>query len=118
LPAQKAAADAYAAALQQAARTNFAVEIFALIVHGTVDEAAAIVEKTPGVSFAAAAHGSTLPDAAPRVVGGVPIVYGGQGLRFLWAVVVPPEGRAVEPTMMRVGGFSLSMGSDYGDALQ
>jgi hypothetical protein len=83
-----------------------------------VDEAAAIVEKTPGVTFAAAAHGPALPDAAPRVVAGVPIVYGGQGLRFFWALIVPPDGRAVEPELHRVGGYSLAMGSGYGDALK
>ncbi len=117
-PAQKAVEQAHAEGLAQAARTNFQVDVFALIVHGTVEEAAAIVEKTPGVTFAVAAHGAVLPDAAPRVVNGAPIVYGGQGLRFYWALVVPPNGRAVEPELMRVGGFSMALGSEYGEMLK
>jgi len=102
-PAQKAVDDARAEALAQAARAGLDVSVFALFVHGTEDEAAAIVEKTPGVTFAAAAHGSVLPTSEPRIVAGVPILYAGRGMRFGWVMFVPPDSRRLDPALLRVG---------------
>jgi hypothetical protein len=107
-PAQKAVDDARAEALAQAARAGLDVSVFALFVHGTEDEAASIVEKTPGVTFAAAAHGPILPTSEPRTVGGVPILYAGRGMRFGWAMFVPPNSGPLDPAMLRVGGRLLA----------
>jgi hypothetical protein len=116
-PAQKAVDDARAEALAQAARAGYHVGVFALFVHGTVDEAAAIVEKTPGVTFAAAAHGPVLPASEPRNVGGVPILYAGRGMRFSWAMFVPPDSGPLDPALGRIGARLLGK-EGPGDSLR
>lgn len=117
-PAQKAVEDAKAEGLAQAARTGFDVDVFALFVHGTVEEASAIVEKTPGVTFAVAAHGPVLPASAPVRVGSTPIYYAGRGMRFGWAIWAPPDDRPLDAASLRVGGRLLGKGSPYGDLLR
>jgi len=116
-PAQKAVDDARTEALARAARAGVEVSVFALFVHGTVDEAAAIVAKTPGVTFAAAAHGPTLPQTEPRMVGDVPIHYVGRGMRFGCAMFVPPDSRPLDWAVFRVGSRLLGKNGP-GDALQ
>jgi hypothetical protein len=103
LPAAEAVAKARDEAQAQARLTGVDIDVFALCVHGTVDETAALVEKTPGVTLAAAAHGPVLPEATPRKVGGVPILYGGRGMRFAWRALLPAQGGAFETSLARLG---------------
>jgi hypothetical protein len=47
----------------------------------------------------------------------VPVLYGGRGMRFGWAVFVPPDSRPLEHALFRVGGRLLGKNGP-GDALQ
>lgn len=102
-PAAETAARACAEGLADARAKGIGVDVVALFVHGTVDEAAAVLEKVPGVTFAAAAHGPDMPDTEPRRVGDVPIYYGGRGLRFAWRVVATGHAKAPASFLSRNG---------------
>jgi len=114
---QKAIDEAKAEALAKASRTGWDVGVFALFVHGTIDEAAALVAKTPGVTFAAAAHGAILPETEPRRVGNVPILYPGRGLRFGFAMFVPPDDQPLDWAHFRIGVRMTAKPSPCADAL-
>jgi Cytochrome c554 and c-prime len=118
LSAADAVAKARADGLAQAALTGIEVEISALFVHGTLDEAAALVAGAPGFTFAAAAHGGAMPDAEPRMVGGVPVLYGGTDLRFGWRVRVPGDGTPPFPSLSRIGDTYLAKPSPLSETLQ
>jgi hypothetical protein len=117
LPAAEAAARARAEGIEQAGRLGQSVDVSVLAVHGTVDEAAALVAKVPGFTFATAAHGDVLPDQEPRVAGGVPIFYGGRGLRFGWRVLLPPDGGPPVTSLARLGRQAFSKGTPYVEAI-
>ena len=101
-PAAAAAAIACADGLADARKKSIGVDVVALFVHGTVDEAAAVVSEVPGVTFAVAAHGADLPDIEPRRVRDVPVYFGGRGLRFAWRLLLPAGG-APAPSLSRIG---------------
>jgi hypothetical protein len=85
-----------------------------LLVQGTVDEAAAVVEAVPGFDFAVAARGPVLPEIRPRMVGDVSIFYAGQGMRFGWRVSVDGKGpKGVYGSLVRFGSKLMSLGSRY-----
>ena len=118
LPAAPAVERARAAGLEQASRVNVEVGLTVLFVHGTIEETAAIVAKSPGLSFAVAAHGPMMPEAPPRRVDGVPILYGGRGARFAWRALV--GGDAVHPdvSLARIGTQMALQGGSLGGPLQ
>lgn len=117
LSARESVAKARADGLAQAALTGIPVEISALFVHGTVDEAAALLAASPGFTFAAAAHGGSMPDAEPRKAGSAPILYGGTGLRFAWRVRVPGDGTPPFPSLTRIGDTYLKEPSPIAEPL-
>jgi hypothetical protein len=89
-----------------------------LLVHGTLDEAAAIIQAVPGFDVAAAAHGPVLPESAPRRVDGVPLYYCGQGLRFAWRVLVRGKtGTGESHRLTRIGGDLTRQDSPYREGL-
>lgn len=103
VPAADTAARACADGLADARNKGIDVDVVALFVHGTVDEAAAVVAKVPGVTFAVAAHGPDMADPEPRRVGNVPVFYGGRGLRFAWRLIIPGDGSALVQSLTRIG---------------
>jgi hypothetical protein len=117
LPAADAVRKARAEGLEQASRLGETVDVSVLAVHGTVDEAAALVAANPGFTIATAAHGAVLPDAEPRVEGGVPIFYAGRGLRFGWRVLVPPDGGAPVTSLARIGRQAFGRTAPYAEAI-
>jgi len=101
-PAAAAASIACADGLADARGKSIGVDVVGLFVHGTVDEAAAVVSQVPGITFAVAAHGADLPDIEPRRVQAVPVFFGGRGLRFAWRLFIPGGG-APAPSLSRIG---------------
>jgi cytochrome c554/c'-like protein len=117
-PAAETAARACADGLADARGKGIDVDLVALFVHGTVDEAAAVVAKVPGVTFAVAAHGADLPDLEPRRVNGVPVYFGGRGLRFAWRLLVPGDGSAPAASLSRIGSRYSERPSPHTKALE
>ena len=116
--AQAEIAKARSAAADQASRIGHRIDTSVLLVHGTVDEAVALVRASPGFTFAAAAHGSVLPDIEPRDAGGTPVYYAGVGMRHVWRVMVAP-GRAAPPAgLMRLGEVLLRQPPAYAPSIQ
>jgi len=115
LPAADAARRARAEGLEQAARLGETVDVSVLAVHGTVDEAAALIAAIPGFTIATAAHGAVMPDTEPRIAGGVPIFYGGRGLRFGWRVMLPPDGAEPVTSLARLGRQAFGKGAPYAE---
>lgn len=116
-PEVEAARRAHAEGAAHAARTGIPVDCAALFVHGTVEETAAVLEAVPGFTFAAAAHGGLLPDAEPREVGGVPILYGGRGLRFGWRAMLPGGAKRPVVSLTRLGERMVDKPAPFADAL-
>jgi hypothetical protein len=119
LASEAGARQALTQGLAHAPDVGVVVDVKVLLVHGTVDEAAAILEKVPGFTFAVAAHGGILADPKPRRVGAVPIFYGGRGARFAWRVLsTGGDLQADQMSLARIGVQELSKGSPYVKALE
>ncbi len=113
--------------LGEASDAGLQVATRILLVQGTVAEAVTILKEvaselppgTTGFTLAVAARGGILPDLDPADAGGVPVYYGGRGLRFVWRIVSagaaagPPSG-----SIVRLGEQLILLGSPYRGTLQ
>lgn len=115
-PCAEAAAEAFRSARAEAVKLGRTIDWSVLLVHGTVEETAAVVRGVPGLSFAFAARGDLLADTQPTDVGGVPVFYAGRGLRFGWHLS-SRDGGPLRSTLFRLGSALHEVGSPIDGAL-